>query len=85
MKNLRDIVDMVDDNDFYEEEIITEAVKVEDEIDIQHILKELKFNIDTHCEPLNESVNGSYEDGVEAGLEMASRMLDRVIRGINNV
>lgn len=57
-----------------------EAEWAEESVDVAERLNDLIFKMRAYSEPLNESVQGGYCLGVEAGLEMAAEMLENLLR-----
>lgn len=68
-------------------EIIEEGFEeafVDDTPTLEERLADIVFKLRSHSEPLNESLDGDYSLGVEAGFEMAAEMIENLIRQLGD-
>lgn len=85
MKDLRDFITAVEQAWSVEEPLTESVLEIieEDAIPVSDLLSDLVFKLRAHSEPLNESLEGDYSLGVEAGCEMAAAMLENLIRQLS--
>lgn len=85
LKELRDFITVVD----YASSVPEERVLIEESFEpeapsVEDRLADLVFKLRSHSEPLNESAEGDYSLGVEAGCEMAAEMIENLIRQLGD-
>lgn len=84
MKDLREIISLIEHYYAAEEPVVEAQLEVVEEgVAVTDLLSDLVFKLRAHSEPLNESAGGDYSLGVEAGCEMAAEMIENLIRQLS--
>jgi hypothetical protein len=83
VKDLRDFITVIEHAWTAEDPLVESTLDTEGSTPVTELLSDLVFKLRAHSEPLNESQEGGYSLGVEAGCEMAAEMIENLIRQLS--